>query len=228
MSNESGESGAVFRDRQQAGNALAGKLQEYRDGPDALVLALPRGGVPVGFELAQALNLPLDVFLVRKLGVPWQPELAMGAVASGGIRFLNHEVVRSLGVSEEEISEATAREEESVRQRERLFRDGRPALKVTGQTILLVDDGLATGSSMRAAVAALRQRSPERIVVAVPVGSATTCRELQREADKVVCLVTPEPFWAVGQWYADFSPTTDQEVQELLSQSKRQDGSQAA
>jgi putative phosphoribosyl transferase len=221
-------SGPAFRDRREAGRKLAAKLQRFRDRPDVLVLALPRGGVPVGFELARELNLPLDVFVVRKLGVPWQPELAMGAVASGGIRFLNRDMVRSLGVSESEIAETTAREEESVRQRDILFRDSRPAPKIAGQTVLVVDDGLATGSSMRAAVAALRQRSPARIVVVVPVGSAATCRELESQADEVLCLVTPEPFWAVGQWYADFSPTTDQQVQELLRQAKHQDGSQAA
>jgi putative phosphoribosyl transferase len=222
------ESGPVFRDRREAGEKLAQKLTSYRDRADVLVLALPRGGVPVAFELARELNLPLDVFVVRKLGVPWQPELAMGAVASGGIRFLNREVVQGLGVSEEEISETTTREEESVRQREALFRNGRPAPQIAGKTILLVDDGLATGSSMRAAVAALRQLGPARIVIVVPVGSAGTCRELEREADEVVCLVTPEPFWAVGQWYADFSPTSDEQVQELLQHSKHQDGSRAA
>jgi putative phosphoribosyl transferase len=222
------ESGAVFRDRREAGRKLAGKLQSYRDRADVLVLALPRGGVPVGFELAQELNLPLDVFVVRKLGVPWQPELAMGAVASGGIRFLNRDVVRALGVSDQEISETTAREEANVRQRDLLFRNNRPAPKIAGQTVLVVDDGLATGSSMRAAVAALRQRSPERIIVAVPVGSASTCQEFETVADEVLCLVTPEPFWAVGQWYDDFSPTTDQEVQELLQEAKHQDDYRAA
>jgi putative phosphoribosyl transferase len=222
------ESGPVFRDRREAGRKLAEKLQSYRDRPDVLVLALPRGGVPVGFELAEELNLPLDVFVVRKLGVPWQPELAMGAVASGGIRFLNQDVVRSMGVSEREISETIAREEATLRQRDLLFRDGRPAPRMAGQTVLVVDDGLATGSSMRAAIAALRQRNPARIVVVVPVGSAATCREFESEADQVLCLVTPEPFWAVGQWYADFSPTTDEQVQELLRQAKHQDDSQAA
>jgi putative phosphoribosyl transferase len=222
------ESGPVFRDRREAGQKLAARLQSYRDRPDVVVLALPRGGVPVGFELARELNLPLDVFVVRKLGVPWQPELAMGAVASGGVRFLNRDVVRSLRVSEQEISEVTAREEQTLKEREQLFRDARPAPHIEGKTVILVDDGLATGASMRAAVAALRQRSPARIVVAVPVGSASTCQEMEKEADEVVCLVTPEPFWAVGQWYADFSPTTDQEVRELLQQAKHQDGSQAA
>jgi predicted phosphoribosyltransferase len=218
----------IFRDRRDAGARLAEHLQLYRGRPDVLVLALPRGGVPVAFELARALDLPMDVFVVRKLGVPWQPELAMGAISSGGIRSLNRELVRSLGVSESEVAEVTAREEESLRQRERLFRDARPPLKIAGETILVVDDGLATGSSMRAAVAALRQRDPARIIIAVPVGSAATCRDLGKEADEVVCLVTPEPFWAVGQWYEDFYPTTDEQVQQLLKSAKSHDGSQAA
>jgi predicted phosphoribosyltransferase len=207
----------LLRDRREAGHRLAQKLQAYRDRDDVLVLALPRGGVPVAFELAQELNLPMDVFLVRKLGVPWQPELAMGAVASGGVRVLNPEVVHSLHMTDTEIEDVARREEQILRERERLFRGDRPPPRIEGKTVILVDDGLATGSSMRAAIEALRRQNPARIVVAVPVSSSGTCEELGQEVDEIVCLATPEPFYAVGQWYVDFSPTSDEEVQELLA-----------
>jgi predicted phosphoribosyltransferase len=208
----------LFRNRRDAGRYLASKLAVYADRPDVLVLALPRGGVPVAFEVAQALHVPLDVFLVRKLGVPGHEELAMGAIASWGARVLNDDVVRALRISGHVIEMVTARERQELNRRERKYRAGRPAPNVRGQTVILVDDGLATGSTMRAAIAALRQRKPSRIVVAVPVGAPETCAEFQQEADEAICAVTPEPFYAVGAWYQDFSQTTDDEVQILLDE----------
>jgi predicted phosphoribosyltransferase len=205
-----------FRDRFDAGRVLAEHLRRYANRPDVLVLALPRGGVPVGFEVARALNASLDVFLVRKLGVPGHEELAMGAIASGGVRVLNDEVVRVLRIPEEVIDEVAAEEQRELGRREREYRGDRPPPDVRGRVVTLVDDGLATGSTMRAAVAALRQRGPARIVVAVPVGAAETCAELQDEADEVVCAQAPEPFYAVGLWYEDFAQTTDEEVHDLL------------
>ena len=206
-----------FRNRTDAGRQLAEKLAAYTDRPDVLVLALPRGGVPVGYEVARALGAPFDVFLVRKLGVPGYEELAMGAVASGGVRVLNDEIVRGLGISEHEIDAAAARELQELARRERLYRGDRPPPDVAGRTVILVDDGLATGATMRAAVAALRQRQPARIVIAVPTASPDTCEALKAEADDVVCAMTPEPFFAVGHWYEDFTQTTDDEVGELLA-----------
>jgi predicted phosphoribosyltransferase len=206
----------LFRDRTEAGRILAGRLMTYANRPDVLVLALPRGGVPVAYEVARALHAPLDVFLVRKLGVPGREELAMGALASGGLRVLNEDVVGALAIPEEVIAHVVAAEGRELERRERAYRDDRPVPDVRGRTIILVDDGLATGSTMRAAVAALRQRQPARIVVAVPVGSADTCAEFQGEADEIVCARTPEPFYAVGLWYEDFSQTSDEEVHELL------------
>jgi predicted phosphoribosyltransferase len=206
-----------FRNRIDAGRRLAEKLAAYADRPDVLVLALPRGGVPVGFEVARALGAPLDVFLVRKLGVPGYEELAMGAVATGGVRVLNDEIVRGLGISEHEIDAAVARELQELARRERLYRGDRPPPDVAGRTVLLVDDGLATGATMRAAVAALRQQQPARIVIAAPTASPDTCEAMKAEADDVVCTMTPEPFFAVGHWYEDFTQTTDNEVRELLT-----------
>ena len=208
-----------FRNRIDAGRRLAEKLAAYADRPDVLVLALPRGGVPVGFEVARALGAPLDVFLVRKLGVPRYEELAMGAVATAGVRVLNDDIVRGLGISEHEIDAAVARELQELARRERLYRGDRPSPDVAGRTVILVDDGLATGATMRAAVAALReqQQQPTRIVVAVPTASPDTCEVLKAEADDVVCAMTPEPFFAVGHWYEDFTQTTDNEVRELLT-----------
>jgi putative phosphoribosyl transferase len=206
----------LFTDRVEAGRFLASKLREYADHPEVLVLALPRGGVPVAFEVARALRAPLDVFLVRKLGVPGHPELAMGAIASGGVRVVNEDVVGALGISRDVIEAVAAVEEQELERRERIYRGGRPPPDVRGRTVILVDDGLATGSTMRAAVAALRQHGPDRIVVAVPVGAPETCEEFRSEADDVVCARTPEPFYAVGLWYGDFSQTTDEEVHDLL------------
>jgi predicted phosphoribosyltransferase len=206
-----------FRNRTDAGRQLAEKLAAYANRPGVLVLALPRGGAPVGFEVARALGAPLDVFLVRKLGVPGYEELAMGAVATGGVRVLNDEIVRGLGISEHEIDAAAARELQELARRQRLYRGDRPLPDVAGRTVILVDDGLATGATMRAAIQALRQQQPARIVVAVPTASPDTCEALKAEADDVVCAMTPEPFLAVGHWYEDFTQTTDDEVRELLA-----------
>ena len=208
----------LFKDRVTAGRLLAGKLGKYADRSDVVVLALPRGGVPVGFEVAQALHAPLDLFLVRKLGMPGQEELAMGAIASGGVRVLNEDVVDALRIPQEVIDAVAAEEEQELKRREREYRGDRPPPQVRGRVVILIDDGLATGSTMRAAVAALRKQRPARIVVAVPVGAAETCAEMQGEADDVVCARTPTPFYAVGQWYNDFSQTTDEEVRALLEQ----------
>ena len=205
-----------FRDRRDAGRQLAARLQEYAGRADVLVLALPRGGVPVGFEVARALGAPFDVFVVRKLGVPGHEELAMGAIATGGARVLNEEVVARVGVAPEALDAVTAREREEVTRRERLYRGDRAPPDIQGRTVIVVDDGLATGATMRAAVAALRQQGPERIVVAVPAGSVETCGDLRTEADDVVCLITPDPFLAVGFWYEDFGQLSDEQVRSLL------------
>jgi putative phosphoribosyl transferase len=205
-----------FRDRTEAGRLLAETLREFANRDDVVVLALPRGGVPVGFEVAKALNAPLDVFVVRKLGLPGQEELAMGAIASGGARVLNRELIRALGIPDEVVEQVTQEEQRELERREREYRDGRPPVDVHGKTAILVDDGLATGSSMRVAVLALKQKEPAQIVVAVPVAPRDSCAELESVADKVICAVTPEPFWGVGQWYADFSQTSDEEVRDLL------------
>jgi predicted phosphoribosyltransferase len=211
----------LFRDRRDAGRFLAGKLMKYAGHPDVVVLALPRGGVPVAFEVAQALGAPLDVFLVRKLGLPGREELAVGAIAPGGVRILNRDVVRALGVPPSIIDKIAAQEQRELDRRLRLYRGDRPPPDVRGKTVILVDDGLATGATMRAAVAALRQQHPARIVVAAPVGAADTCEEFREEADEAVCARTPEPFLAVGMWYANFSQTTDEEVRELLDLAAR-------
>lgn len=206
----------LFRDRAEAGRLLAGHLRHYADRTDVLVLALPRGGVPVAFEVAESLRAPLDVYVVRKLGVPGHEELAMGAIATGGVRFTNEEVVTRLRIPPEVLDAVAAREARELERREREFRGGRPAPDLRGRTVLLVDDGLATGSTMRAAAAALRRQGPARIVVAVPVGAPQTCDEFRDVADEVVCAMTPEPFHGVGQWYDDFTQTSDDEVQRLL------------
>ena len=210
----------AFRNRIEAGRQLAQKLAAYADRPDVLVLALPRGGVPVAYEVAKALNAPLDVFLVRKLGVPGHEELAMGAVATGGVRVLNEHVVRALGIPEYVIDAVAAWEEQELARRERLYRGNLPAPDVRGRTSILVDDGLATGSTMQAAVKALRKQQPAQIVVAVPTASPEACGALKLEADEVICAVTPQPFYSVGLWYEDFSQTTDEEVRELLARSR--------
>ena len=206
----------MFRDRYDAGETLAERLREFNGGPDVVVLALPRGGVPVGYLVARELGVPLDVFVVRKLGTPGQPELAMGAIASGGTRVLNQDVVESLGISDNAIEQVTRQEEEELQRRERQYRGDRPPLDVSRKAVILVDDGLATGSTMRAAAAALRKAGAARIVVAVPVASRATCDQLRAEGYDVVCATTPEPFFAVGQWYKDFNQTSDEEVRELL------------
>jgi len=214
-----------FVDRGEAGRQLARSLRRYAGRADALVLALPRGGVPVGYEVARGLDLPLDVFLVRKLGVPGREELAMGAIASGGVRVVNPEVVELLRIPAHVIDAVAAREEGELERRERDYREDRPAPDVRGLTVILVDDGLATGSSMRAAVAALRRRKAARIVVGVPVSAAEACIDLRREVDEMVCLLTPRHFNAVGEWYQDFSQTTDSEVCELLARAEREHAS---
>jgi len=211
----------IYRDRTEAGKKLADHLKEYANRQDVLVLAVPRGGVPVAFEVANALHAPLDIFLVRKLGVPGQEELAMGAIATGGVRVLNEDVVRYLGIPAEVIDAVAAGEERELERRQRLYRGNRPPPDVRARTVILVDDGLATRSTMRAAAAALRKQQPARIVVAVPVSAAETCDEFRMEVDEIICAATPEPFQGVGLWYEDFSQITDQEVRDLLEKSAR-------
>jgi putative phosphoribosyl transferase len=211
----------LFDNRTQAGRALARQLSSYANRPEVLVLALPRGGVPVGYEVAHALNAPLDVLIVRKLGLPSHPEFAIGAIASGGVRVLNHEVLRELAITEDVVDALTREELEELQRRERLYRGTRPPPKLQDRTVIVVDDGLATGFTMRAAVEALRRLGTGRIVVAVPVAAADTCEDLRAgPADEVVCLETPEPFFAVGLWYRRFEQTSDEEVQELLERAE--------
>ena len=210
-----------FADRREAGKELAARLAAYRGQADVVVLALPRGGVPVAFEIAEALGAPLDIFLVRKLGMPGHAEYAIGAIASGGVRVLSDDVIRWHGIPESQI-EAIARQElAELERREREYRQGRALTDLRGRTVILVDDGLATGSTMRAAVEAVRRHEPSRVVVAVPVGAPETCAELAALADEIVCARMPEPFSAVGLWYRDFSQTTDEEVQMLLRTGSR-------
>jgi len=207
----------VFQDRIDAGKALARDLGNYAGRDDVIVLALPRGGVPVAYEVAQELRAPMDVFVVRKLGVPGQEEFGFGAIASGGTRFVNEEVVRALRMPETIVERVIAREEAEVQRRERLYRGDRPEPELNGRLVIIVDDGLATGSTMRAAVTALKTRDPKLIIVAVPVASEQACEDFKHEADVMsVCAVTPEPFYGVGMWYRDFSQTTDEEVRQLL------------
>jgi predicted phosphoribosyltransferase len=210
----------LFRDRLEAGRRLAERLSDYAGKPDVVVLALPRGGVPVAAEVARALDAPLDIFLVRKLGLPGQEELAMGAIASGGSQVLNTSLLRRLHVPPETVDAVAMQERRELDRRERAYRGAHAPPSVRGRTVILVDDGLATGASMHAAVAALRAQEPARIVVAVPVGAPSTCEDLRRLADDVVCAETPEPFAAVGQWYDDFSQTSDEEVRQLLEASR--------
>lgn len=209
----------LFEDRLDAGWHLAQRLQEFANRNDVLVLALPRGGVPVGFEVSRALHAPLDIFAVRKLGVPGYEEFAMGAIASGGFHLLNPAVVNGLNISTEQIESVLNRESRELKRREDIYRGNRTPLDVCGKTTIVVDDGLATGSTMRVAVLSLRQRNPGRIVVAVPVSALSPCRDLEKEADAVVCLYTPFNFHAVGQWYRNFSQTTDAEVHDILNRS---------
>jgi putative phosphoribosyl transferase len=210
-----------FFDRAEAGQFLAENLGRYANREDVLVLALPRGGVPVGAEVAKRLDAPLDVFVVRKLGLPDHPELAMGAIASGGVRVFNGEVVNALRIPDEVIDAVSGEELIELQRREKVYRAGLPSLDVEGKTAIVVDDGVATGSTMLAAVSALRQLNAARIVVAAPVIAASTNLALQRAADEVIAVLTPEHFYAVGQWYHDFDQTTDQEVRELLAQAAR-------
>jgi putative phosphoribosyl transferase len=212
----------AFRDRVEAGRALARQLMSYANRRDVLVLALPRGGIPVAYEVAVALGAPLDIFLVRKLGVPGHEELAMGAIASGGVRVLNDELVHSLHVPAQVIDRVARDEQQELTRREQLYRGDRQPPQLAGRTIVLIDDGLATGATMRAAAQAIRRQGPARLVVAVPVASGETCDEFRHEVDEVVCAVTPEPFYAVGLWYEDFSQTTDDEVRQFLERRAHQ------
>jgi predicted phosphoribosyltransferase len=214
--------GLRFRDRIEAGQLLGRELAaRFVDVSDAIVLALPRGGVPVGYEVAKALGAPLDVFIVRKLGVPGHEELAMGAIASGGVRVLNRDVLDYARVTQQQLDAVAAREERELARREAEYRGNRAPLDVRGRTVIIVDDGLATGSTMRAAVQALRAMEPKRVIVAVPVSAAQTCEDFREIADEIICLRTPEPFEAVGLWYDDFTQTTDAEVHALLSRNPR-------
>ncbi len=205
-----------FRDRSEAGRLLASRLDAYAGRADVLVLGLPRGGVPVAFEVARALHVPLDVCVVRKLGVPGHEELAMGAIASGGAWVLNDDVIQALNIGGHTIRDVAERELEELKRRERAYRGDRPALDVHGRTVILVDDGIATGSTMRAAIDALRRLGPARLVVAVPTASPSTCDEIGQTVDECICMITHDPFYAVGAWYEDFSQTTDDQVRDLL------------
>jgi putative phosphoribosyl transferase len=206
----------VFLDRAEAGRVLAKRLKAYENHRNVLVLGIPRGGVPVAFEVAAELHAPFDVFIVRKLGVPGREELAFGAIASGGIRFLDTEIVEAVGISESEIELITARERQELERRERAYRGGRAPLAVEGQTVILVDDGIATGSSMQVAITALRQMKPFRLVVAAPVAPVSTCRRLRREVDDLICVHMPTSFYAIGEFYENFSQVSDQRVTDLL------------
>jgi putative phosphoribosyl transferase len=217
----------IYRNRIDAGKQLAARLRDYADRDDVLVWALPRGGVPVAYEVAKALRAPLDIFLVRKLGVPGHEELAMGAISTGGVRVLNEDVVYYLQIPESVIDAIAAIELRELERRERAYRGDRPDPNVQGKTIILVDDGLATGSTMRAAAAALRQQNPARIVVAVPVSASQTCDQYRMGVDEIICARTPEPFHGVGMWYEDFSQTTDEEVRELLEKAKSEYAAEA-
>lgn len=211
----------LFRDRTEAGRVLADRLAAYTGLPDAMVLALPRGGVPVAFEIAEALKLPLDIFVVRKLGLPGHEEFAIGAIASGGARVLNQDLIHQLALSDAVIEQIVAREQRELGRREHAYRGQRPAPDLHDRTLILVDDGLATGSSMRAAIAALRQQRPARLIVAVPVAARSICDEMDALADEVLCLETPPDFRAVGLWYRDFSQVTDEEVIDLLERNRK-------
>lgn len=209
-----------YVDRRQAGAVLGDRLSQFAGRGDVVVLALPRGGVPVGYAVAHALGAALDVFVVRKLGLPGHPELAMGAIASGGVRVLDEDLIQVARVSAADLERVTATEQAELERRERQYRGGRPFPDLRAKTVILVDDGLATGSTMRAAVEALRQKGPARIVVGVPVAAPETCDAFRTIADDIVCAETPEPFRAVGLWYDDFSQTTDDEVHELLDRAR--------
>ncbi|MBD2299117.1 phosphoribosyltransferase [Nostoc sp. FACHB-87] len=206
-----------FRDRSDAGKMLAKKLTAYTNHPDLLVLGLPRGGVPVAYEIATSLNAPLDICLVRKLGVPGHEELAMGAIAAGGVRVLNYDVINNLAIDSTTIDKVATQELWELQRRDRAYRGERPLPDIKNRTVILVDDGIATGSTMLAAIAVVKQQQPQRLIVAVPIAAPTTCQQLQAEVDEIVCLVMPESLYAIGLWYEDFSQTTDVEVQHLLA-----------
>ena len=212
----------IFANRTEAGQKLALRLKKYANRDDVIVLGVPRGGVPVAFEVAKGLRAPLDVFVLRKLGVPGREEFAFGAIASGGVRILDRDTVEGLGITGLDIQRVTLAEEKELERREQAYRGARPPLDISGLTAILVDDGIATGSSMRAAIRALRQMKPSRIVIAVPVAPVSTCNRLQFEADELVCLEMPEPFYGVGQFYDDFSQVSDEEVKDLLDSASRQ------
>jgi len=214
----------IYRDRVDAGKQLAKRLTDFADRDDVLVLALPRGGVPVAYEVAKALHVPMDIFLVRKLGVPGHEELAMGAISTGGVRVLNDDIVSYLRIPRDVIDAVAAGELKELERREREYRGDRPEPDVRGKTVILIDDGLATGSTMRAAAAALRQQNPTRIIVAVPVSAPQTCDEYRMGVDEIICARTPEPFFGVGMWYEDFSQTTDDEVRDLLGKARNETG----
>lgn len=210
----------LFKDRVDAGRKLARELSKYANRSDVLILALPRGGVPVAFEVAKELNVKMDVFIVRKLGVPGNEELAMGAIASDNIRVLNEDIVRSFQIPERVIDKVAENELRELERREHAYRGDRPKPEISGSIIILIDDGLATGATMRAAAAALKTKNPTKIVVAVPTAAPDTCEFFRREIDEVICVATPEPFYGVGAWYEDFSQTSDKEVCELLDKAR--------
>jgi putative phosphoribosyl transferase len=212
---------SLFNDRADAGKKLAKKLSEYANRSDVIILALPRGGVPVAFEVAKELNVKMDVFIVRKLGVPGNEELAMGAIVSDNIRVLNEDVIRSFQIPQSVIDEVAVNELRELERRERLYRGNRPKPDISGSTVILIDDGLATGATMRAAAAAVRTKNPAKIVIAVPTAASDTCSAFENEVDKTICVATPEPFYGVGAWYEDFSQTTDKEVCELLNKAAK-------
>ena len=212
----------TFANRTEAGQALAARLRKYANRDDVVVLGAPRGGVPVALEVATDLRAPMDMFVLRKLGVPGREELAFGAIASGGVRILDRDIVEGLGITGLDIERVTRAEERELERRERAYRDGRPILDVRGMTVILIDDGIATGSSVRAAIRALRQMKPARIVIAVPVAPPSVCNRLRVEVDELVCLEMPEPFYGVGRFYDDFSQVSDEEVKELLDSASRQ------
>ena len=216
-----------FENRREAGRILAHHLVKYKDRPEVFVLGLPRGGVPVAFEVARELNAPLDIFVVRKLGVPGHEELGMGAIATGGVRILHDALIRELGLSKQTIDLVSAQEWRELERREKLYRGDRPAQVLENRTVIIVDDGLATGSTMKAAVQAVRQLNPARLIVAVPTAPAETCEEICQIADEAVCALTPEPFFAVGGSYQDFTPTTDDEVRDLIERAAKREPDRA-
>lgn len=213
---------ALFRDRRDAGKKLAQKLIDYASREDVIILALPRGGVPVAYEVSVALHVPLDIFIVRKLGWPGHEEMAIGAIASGGVKVLNEDIVRYLNIPDDLITAVAQRELRELERRERVYRGNRPALEVKDRTVMIIDDGLATGASMRAALLGVRGHSPAAIVVAVPTSALETCEALEAEVDRIICASTPEPFYGVSRWYEDFSQITDEEVRILLQNASRQ------